>query len=140
MKPTLTTPDTLRLMLFAVDVRSVCVCGYTDWDGAYHPLLGLAAGRPWAALAQAVEGTKHLRASHCLVVSNVAEVVDAISPHLRLNLDIWDIDAHREAISLLSVRYGGHCAALLAEAMPKTEETWKQCYSPQPAWTTPACA
>lgn len=132
MKPTLTTRDTLRLMLFAVGGQAICIAGYTDWQGVYHPLDGLAAHSAWEALHHALMETRFLKASHCLVVSNDAEVVNSIAPRIRLDLNIAENSTHWQAISLLSVLYGGHCTALLAESMPKTEESWKQFYGPAP--------
>jgi hypothetical protein len=130
MKPTITTPNTLHLYLWAEEGDAIILPSYRDCAGALHPLNGWFRGASWPALAGALEVTRDMRATHVLVISNVPEVVEALAPRLQLNLNIVcdPPTAHWQAVATLALRYPGRCNALHAASMPKTEAAWQQHY------------
>ena len=127
MKPTISMPDTLHLLLWAVDGEAIVLPAYRDCAGELTPLNGWFRGATWNALAGALEITRAVGARNCLVIANVPEVVEAIAPRLRLNLNIVcdPITAHWQAIGVLAIRYAGRCNALYADCMPRTEAAWQ---------------
>ena len=131
MKPTISTPDTLHLHLWAVEGEALVLPAYRDCDGALRPLKGWFRGSTWAALAGALTVTRGLGARHVLVVANVAEVVEALAPRLRLNLNIVcdPPTLHWQAVAILALRYPGCCNGMYADSMPKTEAAWQLHYS-----------
>ena len=131
MKPTLSTQDTLHLYLWAEAGDAIILPSYRDCDGELRTLNGWFRGATWAALAGALEVTRNLGATHCLVVANVAEVVEALAPRLRLNLNIVcdPPTVHWLAVARLSIDYRGRSTAMYADSMPKTEAAWQLQYS-----------
>lgn len=144
MKPTLTTPDTLHLSLWAQGDDALVLPSYRDADGVLAPLTGWFKGPVWGALACAVEVTAKVRPGGLLVVSNVRQVVQSIAPTLCLlphacrrdnkPAPLFDLTRetaalHQEAIGRLSVLYGGRCSAYHADHMPRTEDAWQQHYT-----------
>jgi len=127
---TAATPDTLHLYLWAVAGEALVLPAYRAEDGVLSTINGWFRGATWNALAGALDVTLERGARHCLVIANVPEVVEAIAPRLRLNLNIVcdPLTAHWQAIATLAVRYAGRCNALYAESMPKTEAAWQQHY------------
>lgn len=131
MKPTLTTPDTLHLYLWAADGEALILPAWRDPAGAMQPVAGWFRGPTWVALAGALQLTRDIKACHVLVAANVPEVVESLSPRLRLNLNIVcdPPTAHWQAIALLATRYAGCCNAFYADSMPKTEAAWQLHYA-----------
>lgn len=131
MKPTLKTPNTLHLHQYrnpATGTSLILAC-YVNEAGELITLNGWFKGKPWEALATAIGVTRKVGALQVLVVSNDSEVVDSIAPALRLNLNVTgEPEAHHLAIWRLSLWYGGHCSAMHADKMPKTEAAWQQHY------------
>ena len=130
MKPTLSTPNTLHLHLWAVDGEALVLPAYRDCVGELRALNGWFRASTWAALACALTVTRSLGAGHCLVVANVAEVVEALAPRLQLNLNIVcdPPTAHWQVIATLATRFSGRSNGMYADSMPKTEAAWQLHY------------
>lgn len=131
MRPDLRTPDTLQIMLFARRDKALCMVSYRADSSEVTALPMQATGKPWAALQHALQRAGSVGAEHVLVVSNVPEVVDMLSP-MRFYEDRLletEPDAHWQVNATLTTRYPGRYAAMHAEHMPKTEAVWQLHYN-----------